>query len=459
MGDSKQIHLDNGADKMGMRPVGSLLISMAWPAILSMTIYALYNVVDSIFVAHMSKAALTAVSFVMPMQLLMISVTVGSGVGVNSLISRRLGEKNRRAADDAANTSIMIGLINFLIFLVVGLIVTEPFMRSYTADPEIYGYGIQYMFIVMCFSFFSSIEIQLEKVLQSTGNMTAPMICSLAGAVTNIILDPIMIFGLLGFPRLGVAGAAVATVIGQVVSFIAAVTIIVRKEHAVTVRIRGFKPNLETVRDIYAVGFPSMIMQAIGSFMLIGFNAILAKETTAVAVLGIYFKLQSFVFMPVFGLNQGAMPVMGYNYGAKNRERLMHTYRLGLTAAIVIMAAGCLLFHLIPGVFLRMFDADNDMLEVGEPALRIISLCFLPAAFGIMTSTLFQATGHGFYSLFGSLLRQLVGILPLAFILYHTFGVSKTWFAFPLAEISGLFYSAIMLTHLYRKEIAHLAHS
>ena len=434
------------ADKMGTMPVGKLLMSMAWPAILSMTINALYNIVDSIFVAQISQEALTAVSFVMPIQLLVIAITVGSGVGVNSLIARRLGAKRQEEADLAACTSIRIGILNYLIFLFIGAFLTVPFMSHYTSNAEILSAGTTYMRIVMCFSMFMSVEILLEKVLQSTGNMVIPMICSLTGAIVNLILDPILIFGLLGAPKLGVAGAAIATVIGQACSLMIATLFIKKKEHAVNIKLFGFKMDWKIFKDIYAVGLPSIIMQAIGSVMLLGYNNILAAEPIAVAVLGIYFKIQSFIFMPLFG----------YNFGARNKARLMKTYKLALMTALIIMGIGFILFQVIPEFFLRMFNADENMMSIGVPALRRISLCFLPAAFGIITSTLFQGTGHGIYSLFASLIRQLFGILPLAYLLYHFYGVSASWFSFPLAEILGLSYSTVMLAHLYNEQIKQL---
>lgn len=300
------------------------------------------------------------------------------------------------------------------------------------------------------------VEIQLEKVLQATGNMIAPMIISLSGAVTNLILDPILIFGLLGAPKLGIAGAAIATVSGQAVALFVAIFMVFKKEHDVKIQLKGFKMDWRVVKDIYGVGLPSIIMQSIGSIMLLGYNAILAASPTAVAVLGVYFKLQSFIFMPVFGLNQGAMPIMGYNFGAKNRKRLMLAYKDALIAAFVIMTIGTILFQVFPGAFLKMFSADAEMMKMGVPALRIISICFIPAAFGIMTSTLFQGTGHGVYSLMGSLLRQLIGILPLAYVIYHMAGITASWASFPLAEIIGLIYSAVMLRVLYKKEIKTL---
>lgn len=445
-------------NKMGTMPIKKLLMSMALPAILSMTINALYNVVDSIFVSRISEDALTAVSIVNPIQLMIIALSVGSGVGINSLISRRLGAKNQEEADKAASTSIRIGLFNYLIFLVIGLFFTGVFVSGYAEKGTyIYEAACQYFFIVCVGSLFINIQVVLEKVLQSTGNMVAPMLCSLTGAIVNIVLDPILIFGLFGMPEMGVAGAALATVAGQFCGMMVGITIVLKGEHLVTIKIRGFKLDWQIVKDIYKVGLPSIVMQSIGSIMIIFYNMILvAYSTTAVAVLGVYFKIQSFVFMPVFGLNQGAMPIMGYNYGARNRERLMSTYKEAFKVAIVVMTLGTILFQIFPKELLLLFDASDEMLKIGVPALRLISICFIPASFGIITGTLFQGTGHGMLSLYASLIRQLFGILPLAFILIRIGGVTLSWMAFPLAEILGVTYSALVFRWLYKKEISKL---
>lgn len=450
----------NTATKMGTAPIGRTLAEMAWPAILSMTVNALYNIVDSIFVARISEDALAAVSLVMPIQMIMVSLTVGSGVGVNSVISRRLGEKRIEDASKASSISIRIALFNYCIFLLIGVFFTESYIGHYTSKITenadiINQHGVTYMRLVLIFGLFSAVEVILQKVMQATGNMKAPMICSLAGAITNIVLDPILIFGLFGAPKMGVAGAAVATVFGQ---FVALVIIVyyLRKQDIVKVKLFGYKTDWKVVKDIYAVGIPSICMQGIGSVMLIGYNTILASDKTAVAVLGIYQKLQTFIFMPVIGINQGAMPIMGYNYGARNKERLMKTYKLGLISAFVIMTIGLLIFQLAPEPFLRLFDANEKMMDIGVLALRRISFCFIPAAFGIMTSTLFQGTGHAVFSLFSSLIRQLVGILPLAYILFRIGGTELSWFSFPLAEILGTIYLLIMLRWLYKNKISTL---
>lgn len=445
-------------NKMGVLPIRPLLLGMAWPAILSMTISALYNIVDSIFVAKLSEDALTAVSIVSPIQMLIIALSVGSGVGINSLISRRLGAHRQEEADQAASTGLRIGVFNYLVFLLIGVCFTGIFVSGYAEKGGyIYQQAVIYMQIVCIGSFFLNMQVVFEKILQSTGNMIAPMICSLTGAVINIILDPILIFGLLGAPRLEVAGAAIATITGQLFGMLVGAFIIFKGEHLVNIQVKGFKFDWEIVADIYKVGLPSIVMQSIGSVMIIFYNMILVVySTTAVAVLGVYFKIQSFVFMPVFGLNQGAMPIMGYNYGAAKKDRLMQTYKEALKIALLVMALGLLLFQALPKQLLLMFDASADMLAIGVPALRIISLCFLPAAFGIITGTLFQATGHGVYSLLCSVIRQLIGILPLAYLLIRIGGVTLSWASFPLAELLGLAYSALMLQRLYKNEISKL---
>ena len=447
-----------GENKMGILPIRPLLLSMAWPAILSMTISALYNIVDSIFVAKLSEDALTAGAIVNPIQMLIIALSVGSGVGINSLIARRLGAHRQEEADQAASTGLRIGVFNYLVFLLIGVCFTGIFVSGYAEKgSEIYTQAVIYMQIVCIGSFFLNMQVVFEKILQSTGNMIAPMICSLTGAVINIILDPILIFGLLGAPRLEVAGAAIATITGQLFGMLVGAFIIFKGEHLVSIQVRGFKVNWEIVADIYKVGLPSIVMQSIGSMMIIFYNMILVVySTTAVAVLGVYFKIQSFVFMPVFGLNQGAMPIMGYNYGAAKKDRLMQTYKEALKIALLVMALGLLLFQALPKQLLLRFDASTDMLAIGIPALRIISLSFLPAAFGIITGTLFQGTGHGVYSLLCSVIRQLIGILPLAFILIRIGGVTLSWASFQLAELLGLAYSALMLQRLYKNEISKL---
>ena len=460
MNETKDLKTEKGMpvteNKMGYMPIRPLMISMSLPAIISMTINALYNIVDSYFVARISEDALTAVSIIMPLQMMIIAVGVGTGVGINSLISRRLGARRQEDADKAATTGILLGVCNWLVFMLVGLLLPGAFVSAY-AKPGTYIYeaATQYLMIVFCGSFFIFVQVNLEKILQATGNMKAPMICSMSGAITNVILDPIMIFGLLGFPKLGVVGAAIATVIGQVVGFTIGVCILFGgKNHLVNIRFKGFRPEKRIIKEIYQVALPSIIMQSIASVMNVLYNMILvAYSTTAVAVLGVYFKIQSFVFMPVFGLNQGVLPIIGFNYGARNKERVKEARKEGIRLALFFMVIGLILFQAIPDKLLLIFDASPKMLEYGVPALRIISLNFIPAAFGIMNGTVFQATGHGVYSLICSFIRQLVGIVPFAYLLAKIGGVTLSWFSFPIGEVLGLIYSFAMLNKLMKNEI------
>ncbi len=440
---------------MGTQPIGKLLASMAWPAILSMTINALYNIVDSVFVARLGEAALTAVSLAMPIQILIIALAVGSGVGINSLIARKLGGRRFDEANIAAETGLKIAAFNGLIFLLFSVFVTRVFIKSYTSDTAIFEMGVQYLRVVTFFATFSMFQITCEKILQSTGNMKSPMLISMSGAITNLILDPIFIFGLLGFPKLGVRGAAIATICGQCVAMSVGLLFLFKQKQAVKIKLHK-RVDWKIVKEIYAVGLPSIIMQSIASVLVLGLNWILSVSTTAIAVLGVYFKLQSFVFMPVFGLNQGAMPIIGYNFGAGNRDRMMEAYKKGAITAFIFMTLGTILFHLIPEVFLGMFSPSPAMLEMGIPALKTISWCFMPASIGVMTATLFQGTGHGIYSLISSLIRQLFMVLPSAYFLSRTYGINATWYAFPLAECFGIVYCVIVLRYVYKKQLANL---
>ena len=460
---AKDLTTENGIpvteNKMGVMPMKRLIFSMSLPAIISMTINALYNIVDSYFVAKISEDALAAVSIINPLQMMIVAVGVGTGVGINSLISRRLGAKRQEDADKTATTGLILGVFNWLIFFAIGLLVPGLFVGAYAAKGTyIYTAARQYLTITCCGSLFIFVQMIIEKILQATGNMKAPMYCSLSGAVTNLILDPIMIFGLLGFPKLGVVGAAVATVLGQVVGFTVGMCVLfggARKgRHLINIRFKGFRLEWRIIKEIYQVGLPSIVMQSIASVMNLLYNMILVSySTTAVAVLGVYFKIQSFVFMPVFGLNQGVLPVIGYNFGARNRDRVKEARSTGIKFALFFMVIGLILFQLFPDKLLGIFDASPKMLEYGVPALRIISLNFIPAAFGIMNGTVFQATGHGVYSLVCSFIRQLIGIVPFAFILARIGGVTLSWFSFPIGEVLGLIYSFAMLNKLMKNEI------
>ncbi len=444
-------------NKMGTMPMGKLMMSMSLPAMFSMIINALYNIIDSIFVGMVGESALTAVTLIFPVQMLMIAVGVGTGVGLNSLISRRLGERNFKEANLAANHGILLSLVNWVVFAVFGLFFSETFVSAFSDSPQIIKDGTSFCFITTVFSLFLMVQINVEKIMQATGNMVLPMISSLIGAGINIVLNPILILGLFGAPEMGVAGSATASIIGQFISMTVNLTFLFRKKHDVKIGFRGFKIHGGVLKNIYGVGLPSIVMQSIGSVMLVGLNAILIKfSDAAVAVLGIYFRLQSFIFMPVFGLTQGSLPIFGYNYGAKNRDRLIQAFKMALKIALIIMTVGMLLFQILPVPMLKMFSASPEMMHIGVRALRMISPCFIFAAIGIIASTFFQATGHGTLSLYVSLLRQLVLILPLAWLLARFLGLDFVWLAFPLAELFSLAASILFLRYIYEKEIRNL---
>ena len=404
-------------NKMGVMPIPKLLITMSLPMILSMLVQALYNVVDSIFVAKLNEAALTAVSLAFPVQNLMIAIAVGTGVGINALLSRYLGEHRFDSANDVARNGIFISIITGLIFTIVGVSGAGVFFRAQTSDPDIISYGTQYMQIVTFFAIAIFMQITGERLMQSTGKTFYNMITQGLGAIINIILDPILIFGLFGLPRLEVAGAAIATIIGQIVAVSLSLYLNCKKNTEININMRHFRPCGKTIKAIYEIGVPSIIMQSIGSFMTFGMNNILLMfSSTAAAVFGVYFKLQSFVFMPIFGLNNGLIPIIAYNYGAKEPKRITHVIRLSIYIATGIMLVGFVLFQTIPATFMAMFDASDHMMEIGVPALRIISLSFLFAGYSIICSSVYQALGNGVYSLIVSAARQLFIILPAAYI-------------------------------------------
>lgn len=444
-------------NKMGTEPMMRLLYSMSLPAIVSMLLLAVYNVVDSIFVSRISEEALAAVTLVFPVQMLLVAVSVGAGVGLNSLISRRLGEKRFEEADSAAANGFFIQLIHWLLFLIVGITLLKPFFEWYSDDPSLIGMANDYGQIVICVSVFMFMQVTCEKILQSTGNMILPMISSMVGCIVNIILDPVFIFGWLGVPAMGVSGAAIATVIGQFFGMCCTGVFFFLGNHPVKARFKGFRPNAEIIKDIYAVGLPGMIMQSIPSVVTIFLNAILITfSTTAVSVLGVYFRLQSFAFMPMFGLTQGAMPIMGYNFGARNKQRLNSVTKLTIITGIVIMAIGFVIFQLMPETLMSMFDATGDMMDMGIMAMRLLSLCFIPAAVGITFSTYFQALGYGIYSLLMTLIRQMFVILPAAWLLSGIIGVTGVWLSYPIAEIFGFVTGTVLFVKLYNKRVKNL---
>lgn len=444
-------------NKMGAMPVNRLLISMSLPMMISMLVQALYNIIDSIFVSRINENALTAVSLAFPLQSLMIAFGVGTGVGINALLSRALGEKDSEKVNKAAVNGIFLDGVNFVIFLLIGLFAATPFYLSQTGDAEIFSYGKQYLSIVCCCSLGMFTQFVFERLLQSTGKTFYTMLTQGMGALINIILDPIFIFGYFGLPAMGVAGAAIATVIGQTVAGIAAVAVNLKKNTEIKLQFRGFRPDMAIIGEIYKVGVPSIIMQSIGSLMTYGMNQILlAFTSTAATVFGVYFKLQSFVFMPIFGLNNGMVPIVAYNFGARNKERLTRTVKLSMVYAVCLMAAGFLVFQIFPAQLFAMFDASETMLAIGVPALRIISLSFVLAGFGIVSGSVFQALGNGVYSLIVSVARQLLVLLPVAFLLSLTGNLNAVWWAFPIAELVSFGVSVFFLIRIYRGVIRYI---
>ena len=445
-------------NKMGTMPIRKLLLNMAAPMVVSMLLQAFYNIVDSIFVSYICEEALTAVSLSFPIQTMLIATGTGTGVGINAMLSKALGEKDYDSANRAARNGIFLAACSYLLFLVIGLTFSRKFFEIQTSDPLIIEYGTQYLSVVTVFSFGIFTQLCFERLLQATGKTFQSMLIQGSGAIINIIFDPILIFGLLGFPALGVTGAAIATVFGQIVAGALAVILNKKKNHELNCSMKGFRPHLKTIGRIYSVGVPSIVMQAVGSVMYFTFNSILLTFGTSTysAVFGVYFKLQSIFFMPIFGMNNGMIPIIAYNYGAKKRSRITHVIRLGIIWAVALMVVGMALFHLIPGSLLRLFDASENMQHIGIHALRIASISYLFAGYCIVTGCVFQALGNGVYSLYVSIMRKLVVLLPVAFLLAKTAGIDSVWWSFPIAEIMSLTVSTVLLIRIYRKIIKPL---
>lgn len=457
MTETKQIS-QTSENKMGTMPVPKLLITMSLPMMISMLVQALYNIVDSMFVAMLNEEALTAVSLAFPIQTLMISVASGTGVGINALLSRNLGEKNFEGANTAAKNGIFLAIISCIVFAVIGGCGSRFFFSIQTDDPLIIKYGTQYLTIITVMSVGIIMQITFERLLQSTGKTIYNMITQGTGAIINIILDPILIFGLFGLPRLEVAGAAIATVTGQLIAVILSAYFNHTKNTEINLSLKGFRPHGHTIAIIYKVGIPSIIMQSIGSVMTFGFNKILlAFSSTAAAVFGVYFKLQSFIFMPIFGLNNGMIPIIAYNYGARRKKRITQTIKLSVVISISIMIIGFIIFQTCPKLLLSgLFQASEHMLEIGVPALRIISLHFVLAGYSIIISSTFQALGNGVYSLIISAGRQLVVLLPVAYICAKLFGLSAVWWSFPIAELMSVLLCTILFLRINREKIKPL---
>ena len=439
-------------NKMGTMPVAKLLITMSAPMMISMIVQACYNIVDSIFVSQISENALNAVSLAFPLQQLMIAVCGGTAVGMNALLSQALGAKKFDRANRVANTGIFLFAISCIVFIIVGLFASRPFFIMQTDVEEIVEYGTDYATICLTFSVGIFGQFCFEKILQATGRTFLTMITHLVGAIINIILDPILIFGLLGFPRLEVAGAAIATVSGQIVAAVLAIIFNVKLNPEVHISTKLIRWDSKIVKDIYKIGLPSIIMQSIGSVMTFCLNKILiAFTTTATAVFGAYFKLQSFIFMPIFGLNNGMVPIVAYNYGAKNLKRIKKTVTLSIAIAMSIMTLGLLAFELVPDVLLSFFNASEEMIKIGVPALRIIGIHFVLAGFCIIAGSVCQAIGNPAHSLIVSVCRQLLVLLPVAWLLAQTGRLELVWFAFPIAECVSLILSAIFLAKTMRR--------
>ena len=446
-------------NKMGTMPIGKLLFNMSLPMMISMLVQALYNIVDSIFVAKLSENALTAVSLAFPLQTLLIAVGTGTGVGMNALLSKSLGEKNFKKANATASNAAVLYFFSYLVFFILGFTIVRPFYASQigNADQEIMELGIEYLSTVMIFSFGLLSQIYFERLLTSTGRTIFSMTSQLTGAITNIILDPILIFGLLGAPKMGVTGAAVATVIGQCVAALVAGFCNHRYNHDVKLKFHGFRLDFHIIGTIYAVGIPTIIMQSIGSVMTYCMNRILIEfSSTATAVFGVYFKLQSFFFMPVFGLNNGITPIIAYNYGAGQRKRMLKTIKLSMLVAFCLTFIGFLCFEGIPQILLGMFNASDEMLTIGVPALRIIGIHYLIAWFCIVSGTVFQALGKAFFSMIVSIMRQLFVLIPAAYILAKLGGLHVVWWSFPIAEIISLMVSSFFLVRINRTIISRV---
>lgn len=448
------MHSEN---KMGTMPIQKLLFAMSGPMMISMLVQALYNIVDSMFVARLSDDALTAVSLAFPIQNLMIAVSIGICIGVNALLSRSLGEKNQKMVNLAAHNGIVLSFAGAVLFALIGIFGSHAFFAAQVETPQVIVYGQEYMFFTCTLSFGLFGQVIFARLLQSTGRMMHSMVIQIVGAIINIALDPVLIFGLFGFPRLEVIGAALATVIAQVVASGLGLFYNVRYNPDIKLAFRELKPDFCAIGKIFQVGLPSIIMQAISSVMIFAFNQILVSFTeVATAVFGVYFKLQSFVFLPVFGLNNGMVPIIAYNYGAKKRNRIIKTVKLSAIFAVLLMFVGMLVFQIFPAQLLGLFNDSEELLAIGVPALRTISLCFVIAGYSIVCLSVFQSLGKGMPSMLISIFRQLVILLPVAHLLARSGDLNLVWYAFPIAEILAALLGTFFLCHTYKTVIRPL---
>ena len=443
-------------NKMGTMPINKLLLSMSLPMMVSMLVQALYNVVDSIFVSRIDEYALRAVSLAFPIQSLMIAMAVGTAVGINALLSRTLGEKNIEKANIIASNGVFIEFISYVVFAFVGIFISKPFFASQTDIAQVQEYGVTYLTICCVGGIGIFMQTAFERLLQSTGKTFYTMITQGIGAIINVILDPILIFGWFGVPKMGVAGAAVATIIGQIIAAILAIVFNLKYNNEIKLKFKGFRPNGRLILQIYQVGAPSIVVQAIGSVMTYGMNLILASFGAAQTVFGIYFKLQSFIFMPVFGLNNGMVPIIAYNYGAGLKDRVIKTIKSSVVYGVAIMLVGLLIMQFLPAQLMGLFNPDPELLEIGKPALRIISLSFSFAGFCIVIGSVFQSLGNGIYSMIISVARQLLVLLPVAYLLSRMGNVVYIWWAFPIAELMSLTLTIIFLIRINKKVISKI---
>lgn len=444
-------------NKMGTMPIGKLLFTMATPLVISMLVQAFYNIVDSVFISRYSDAALQAISYAFPAQNLMIGFATGAGVGVNALLSRSLGEKNVKKANEVAENGVFVAMLSALLFALFGLFGTRAFIAFQTKTPEVIATGEEYLSICTIFSFGIFGEIMYERLMQSTGKTVYTMFTQGVGAIINIILDPILIFGYFGFPVMGAKGAAIATVVGQIVAFLLGIILNQIYNKEIRLNFFKFKPSLKIIGGIYSIGLPSIIMMSIGSILTTSMNKILngfkGIGDIAASVYGVYFKLQSFAFMPIFGINNGVIPIIAYNYGARKKERLLKTIRLSVTVIVFIMILALTVMQLLPEILLSMFEAKDEMMEIGIAALRTISLSYIFAGVCIAITSVFQALGKGNYALIMSVTRQLVVLLPAAYLLSLTGNVNAVWWAYPIAEIASVMACVILFIRLYNKTI------
>lgn len=442
-------------NKMGVMPVGKLILTMSLPIMLSMLVQALYNIVDSIWVAKVSEDALTAVSLAFPVQNLMIGVATGTGVGINALLSRNLGAKDYEKVNKVAANGFFLAMLSAAVFFILSLVAVKPFFATQVEKTSpVFTYGVYYLSVCCMFSFGVFGQVTCERLVQATGKTMLSMVTQLTGAVINLILDPFFILGIGPFPRLEAKGAAVATVIGQIVAFIMGIILNAKLNKEIKINFKNFKPDGKIISEIYKIGVPSIIMVAVGSLMTYLMNKILLSFTqTAAAVFGVYYKLQSFVFMPVFGLNNGVIPIVAYNYGAQKRDRLLKTVKLSIIFACSIMAVGTLLMWLIPDTMLRLFDASENMMSIGVPALRIISTSFVVAGCCICISSVFQALGKSHYSMIVSIARQLIVLIPVAYLLSKFGNINLVWLSFPIAEVVSAACCVFFYIKIYKNTI------